>query len=202
MVVDRPHRIFRKKSSSAKSVACVIGDLCLSRSASNHQAWLNVDFRKILCCLDFLFLLHQGKRKGKINIISSNSFYVVCLFLLFSCTKKTNAPPSSAPINDADLAGTKWRIYQYKDATTTTPQPRADTLIFIDATTYKYNNQTFNYNLTNGDYTHLTLGQTPFGDLDGTVPNNFIQNTEIINTPFNQLKPTGTQTYFLWIKKL
>jgi hypothetical protein len=100
------------------------------------------------------------------------------------------------------LSGTKWCIYQYKDGNTSVPQLRSDTLIFINNSLYQYNKQILNYNLTFGDYTHLTLGQTPFGDIDGTVPNNFIQNAEIINVPFSQLKASGALTYFIWMKKL
>ena len=121
--------------------------------------------------------------------------------LFFFCTKKnTTTIPGGG--SSPDLSGTKWRIYQYKDVTTSTPQSRADTLIFIDASNYKFNNNAYNYYLSYGDYTHLTLHGTPFGDIDGTVPNNFIQNAEIINVPFSQLKPSGAITYYLWLKKI
>ncbi len=135
----------------------------------------------------------SNMRKIKIILFSTS----IVLFL-FSC-KKSSVSSNNYPTL---LTGTKWCIYQYKDATTSTPQLRNDTLIFTEASTYKFNNQTYTYRLTLGDYTHLTLGQTPFGDIDGTVPNNFISNGEIVNVPFSQLKAGGALTYFLWMKKL
>lgn len=119
--------------------------------------------------------------------------------LVFSC-KKGNGPfPNGG--SSSDLAGTKWHIYQYRDETSSVPQTRNDTLIFSDATNYKYNKLSYRYYLNITDYTHLTLHSTPFGDIDGTVPSNFIQNGEIIAVPFSQLQTSGGLTYYLWLKK-
>ena len=130
------------------------------------------------------------------------SIVLLCVFSAFSCTKTSMTNASLTGGSSPDLTGTKWRIYQYKDATTSNPQPRSDTLIFKDATNYKFNNQSYSYYLAYGDYTHLTLHSTPFGDIDGIVPNNFIQNGEIIGVPFTQVKASGGLTYSLWMKKL
>ena len=125
-------------------------------------------------------------------------FSGIMVMLVCSC-KKGNV---NDPFANDDLAGTKWHIYQYKDATSSVPQTRNDTLTFSDATNYKYNNTNYTYYLNPGDYTHLTLRSTPFGDVDGTVPSNFIQNGEIIAVPFSQLQPSGGLTYYLWMRKL
>ena len=135
----------------------------------------------------------------KTHIISA---IVFSLSILFSCTKKSNSnDPIIGTGSSADLAGSKWTIYQYKDASMSNPQVRTDTLIFTDATHYTFNHNAYTYYLNTGDYTHLTLHSTPFGDIDGTVPNNFIQNGEIIGVPFSQLKASGALTYYLWMKK-
>jgi hypothetical protein len=122
---------------------------------------------------------------------------LLCLAFVFACKKSSVISNNYSP----SLAGTKWRIYQYKDATTTTPQTRSDTLYFLDGTQYKYNNQTFTYYLNYSSVLHLGLNGTPFGDLDGVVPSNFISNEEIIGVPFNRIYGTY-QTYYLWMKKL
>ncbi len=121
------------------------------------------------------------------------------LMLVFSCKKESG--PFLNGGNSSDLAGTRWHIYQYRDEASSVPQTRNDTLTFSDATNYKYNNLFYRYYLNTSDYTHLTLRSTPFGDIDGTVPNNFIQNGEIIAVPFSQLQPSGGLTYYLWLRK-
>jgi hypothetical protein len=135
-------------------------------------------------------------------MLKINRICFIAFLLCFLSCKKSNTSVAASGNNSVTLSGSKWCIYQYKDANTSTPQLRSDTLIFINASTYKYNNQTLNYNLIIGDNSHLTLGQTPFGDIDGTVPNNFIQNAEIIDVPFSQLKASEGLTYYLWIKKI
>jgi hypothetical protein len=43
-------------------------DLC---SDSNHQAWQGEGFSKILCSLDVLLLLHQGKSRETVLLALS-----------------------------------------------------------------------------------------------------------------------------------
>ncbi len=91
---------------------------------------------------------------------------------------------------------------EYRDATSSVPLNRNDTLTFIDATNYKYNNMSDTYYLNSNDYTHLTLNKTPFGDISGTVPGNFTESGEIIAVPFSQVHASGSLTYYLWMKKI
>ena len=51
-------------------------------------------------------------------------------------------------------------------------------------------------------FTKLLKISTPLFASSVTVPNNFIQNGEIIGVPFSQLKASGALTYYLWMKKL
>jgi hypothetical protein len=140
-------------------------------------------------------LIHNFKKMKKLFPV------IIITLLLFSCKKENNTSPLHLG-SASDLTGTKWQIYQYKDQTSSNPQTRNDTLIFTDATNYKYNNTNYTYYLNIGDYTHLTLHSTPFGDIDGTVPNNFIQNGEILAVPFSQVQASGALTYNLWMKKI
>lgn len=126
-------------------------------------------------------------------------FPIALIALLFSCKKGSESFPYG---KSSDLVGTKWHIYQYKDETSSIPQSRNDTLTFIDAEKYKYNNQSHSYYLNKGDYTHLTLNSTPFGDISGTVPGTFIESGEIIAVPFSQVHASGSLKYYLWLKKI
>ena len=133
-------------------------------------------------------------RKIKTLLFSS-----IIVMLVSSCEKEDINSPFIG--SASDLAGTKWHIYLYRDASSSVPQTRNDTLTFSDATHYKYNNQSYTYYLNINDYTHLTLRSTSFGDIDGTLPKNFVQNGEILAVPFSQLQPSGGLTYYLWMKK-
>jgi len=110
-------------------------------------------------------------------------------------------PTVSTP---SDIIGTKWELYQYKDASTTSPQPRQDTIIFLNSTQYTYNGIQSTYSLysTNGSY-NLTLNGTPFGNLSGSAPTNFIQYGEIIDKIFTDIAVgSGSPQYHIWMKKI
>jgi hypothetical protein len=127
------------------------------------------------------------------------SFFLVAIF---SCKKSSVNNASLVGSSSSNLSGTKWIVYQYKDASVSIPLTRNDTLVFTNATNYKYNGQINKYYLNSGNNTHLTLGQTPFSDIDGIVPNTFVTNGEIIAVPFSQMKTNGLPAYYLWVKKI
>jgi hypothetical protein len=143
--------------------------------------------------------------------------YLYFLLLILSCgliaCKKEKEPervykgvtPPVVPENNTFI-GTSWELYQYKDETITTPQPRTDTLFFEDRITYTYNGFQRNYNLTTnagGVYT-LDLYGTPFGHLSGTVPIDAIDtHGEIINKEFIDVTSgASNKKYYLWLKRL
>jgi len=85
------------------------------------------------------------------------------------------------------------------------PLTRNDTLVFIDATNYKYNNVPCTYDLVNSysfNNTMLRLYGTPFGNIGGSVATNFMTYGEIVDAPFSQIIVTSGVTYSLWLKKL
>src|ERR1700757_3905633 len=132
--------------------------------------------------------------------------FVCSVALLSSCTK--SSPSINNNTNGSttlSLGGTKWVLYQYKDATMQNPLTRNDTLVFIDATNYKYNNVPCTYDLVNSysfNNTMLRLYGTPFGNIGGSVATNFMTYGEIVDAPFSQIIVTSGVTYSLWLKKL
>ncbi|HXD92814.1 MAG TPA: hypothetical protein VNX01_06340 [Bacteroidia bacterium] len=136
----------------------------------------------------------------------------VCLIVfLFSCTKSSPSLNNNTnTINTSNsttlsLAGTKWTLYQYKDATMQNPLNRNDTLVFIDAGNYKYNNVSCTYDLVHSPSSYSTMLRlygTPFGDIGGSVSTNFTTYGEIVDAPFNQITVTPGATYYIWMKKI
>jgi hypothetical protein len=103
------------------------------------------------------------------------------------------------------LGGTKWCLYQYKDASMQNPLTRNDTLVFIDSTNYTYNHQPNKYYLNIHNSTGLltfNLYGTPFADLYGKPAANFITYGEIIDVPFTQVGQFNPLTYSMWMKKI
>ncbi len=147
---------------------------------------------------------------------------VMLLFVLVSCTKKDPLPSrNTSPIttgsstttggntsldhNDS-LTGTTWVLYQYRDQYTTTPLPRTDTLIFMNANTYTWNGVQQTYALQTQDNVYnkyvFSLNNTPFGTLRGLIPLTMKQYGEVINEPFSQTAVSSPQTFFMWFRKI
>lgn len=113
----------------------------------------------------------------------------------------------NTPIDHKDsLTGTTWVLYQYRDEYTTTPLPRTDTLIFIDAGNYTWNGLQQTYSLKTQDNIYnkyvFSLNNTPFGTLRGLIPLTMKQYGEVINEPFSQTAVSSPQTFFLWFRKI
>jgi hypothetical protein len=147
----------------------------------------------------------------------------ILLFVLFSCTKKdplpsrnTNTPTTTGSststtgntsLDHSDsLTGTTWVLYQYRDQYTTTPLPRTDTLIFMNANTYTWNGMQQIYALQTQDNVYnkyvFSLNNTPFGTLRGLIPLTMKQYGEVINEPFSQTAVSSPQTFFMWFRKI
>jgi hypothetical protein len=105
----------------------------------------------------------------------------------------------------AVIAGTTWVLYQYKDATTTVPQQRNDTLVFISENDYLFNGNESKYNIYTvgaGGVYALSLYQTIFGSIQGNIPTSSITQGEIVNAEFKQIDIGANQTFYLWMKKI
>jgi len=104
------------------------------------------------------------------------------------------------------LTGTTWVLYQYRDNYTTTPLPRTDTLIFINADHYTWNGVQQVYSLSTQDNIYnkyvFSLNNTPFGTLRGLIPLTMKQYGEVINEPFSQTAVSSPQTFFMWFRKI
>lgn len=104
------------------------------------------------------------------------------------------------------LTGTTWVLYQYRDNYTTTPLPRTDTLIFINADRYTWNGIQQAYSLSTQDNIYnkyvFSLSNTPFGTLRGLIPLTMKQYGEVINEPFSQTAVSSPQTFFMWFRKI
>lgn len=104
------------------------------------------------------------------------------------------------------LSGTTWVLYQYRDEYTTTPLPRTDTLIFINAGSYTWNGMAQTYSLKTQDNIYnkyvFSLNNTPFGTLRGLIPLTMKQYGEVINEPFSQTAVSSPQTFFMWFRKI
>lgn len=104
-----------------------------------------------------------------------------------------------------NLVGQTWKITNYRVGDLGQMIPTNDTLIFLTNTTYKFNGFSSTYSLTTtGSGYNLTLNETPWGNLSGSILSNNIISGNIPGIPFNNIA-TGSSNntkYFLWIIKL
>ena len=85
------------------------------------------------------------------------------------------------------------------------PLTRNDTLIFIDAGNYKYNNVSCTYDLVHSPSSYTTMLRlygTPFGNIGGSVASNFMTYGEINDVPFTQQDVPNPMVYSIWMKKI
>jgi hypothetical protein len=139
-------------------------------------------------------------------------FFVCSVYFLFSCKKSsiglnnntTNNGGTTHPTYTLlSLGGTKWSLYQYKDATLQNPITRTDTFIFIDSVNYTYNNHPNKYNIINSAGSlYFNLMGTPFGDLYARPSANFMTYGEINDVPFTQQDVPNPMVYSIWMKKI
>jgi hypothetical protein len=117
----------------------------------------------------------------------------------------TNGNNSNVSSNIPNLVGQTWRVYQYRVGGNLIPEPTSDTLKFITRTSYKFNgNQsTYGLNVTGSGY-NLTLNETPWGNLSGSILINNITNGTIPGILFTNIAvgSSNNTQYYLWIEKL
>lgn len=169
-----------------------------------YRSGLNIVFTTALL---FLFALAGCKKKNTPS--SSNTGSSTTRGTTGGSTTTTGGSTTggNTSIDHKDsLTGTRWVLYQYRDEYTTTPLPRTDTLLFVNADTYTWNGLQQTYSLKTQDNIYnkyvFTLNNTPFGTLRGLIPLTMKQYGEVINEPFSQSAVSSPQTFFMWFRKI
>jgi hypothetical protein len=143
--------------------------------------------------------------------------YLVLLLLFSSCTVPEYA---EGPINNTgpilsngnnttastnNLVGQTWKITNYRVGELGQMIVTNDLLVFLTSTSYKFNGSASTYSLyITGSGYNLTLNETPWGNLSGSILTNNIVNGSIPGIPFTNIATGSANTtkYYLWIIKL
>ena len=117
----------------------------------------------------------------------------------------TPPPTNGGTITPQSLVGTTWHLYYYRVGPMGQVMTTNDTLIFLTSSTYTFNGYQTTYHLTpTGSGYNLTLYETPWGNLSGSILSNNITNGTILGTKFMDIS-TGTSNtteYYLWMNKI
>ncbi len=103
------------------------------------------------------------------------------------------------------LVGQTWRIFYYRVGPMGQVMTANDTLIFLTSSTYTYNGYQTTYHLTStGSGYNLSLYETPWGNLSGSILSNNITQGQILGTKFVDISTGSSNTteYYLWMNKL
>ena len=140
------------------------------------------------------------------------------LFLLFvSCTIPENmeGPISNtrpiltngnnSTVTSNNLVGQTWKITNYRVGELGQMIATSDILQFTSNTSYKFNGTTSTYSLyVTGSGYNLTLNETPWGNLSGSILTNNLTSGSIPGIPFTNIASGSSNTtkYYLWMIKL
>ena len=117
-----------------------------------------------------------------------------------------NPPPGNGGvITGESLVGQTWRIFYYRVGPMGQVMTTNDTLIFLTSSTYTFNGYQSTYYLTStGSGYNLSLYETPWGNLSGSILSNNITNGTILGTKFVDISfgSSNTTEYYLWMNKL
>ena len=114
-------------------------------------------------------------------------------------------PGNGGVITTQSLVGQTWRIFYYRVGPMGTVMSSNDTLIFLTSSTYTFNGYQSTYYLTpTGSGYNLSLYETPWGNLSGSILSNNIVNGTILGTKFVDISvgSSNTTEYYLWMNKL
>jgi hypothetical protein len=146
--------------------------------------------------------------------------YLLLLLLLSSCTLPQYA---EGPINNTEpiiitpplppnggttsqsLVGQTWKITHYRVGEMGQMISTNETLIFLTNTTYKFNGYVSTYSLyPTGSGYNLTLNETLWGNLSGSILTNNIVSGNIPGIPFTNIASGSANSvkYYLWIVKI
>ena len=114
-------------------------------------------------------------------------------------------PGSGGVITTQSLVGQTWKIFYYRVGPMGTVMSANDTLIFLTSSTYTYNGYQSTYYLTTtGSGYNLSLYETPWGNLSGSILSNNITQGQILGTKFVDISvgSSNTTEYYLWMNKI
>lgn len=114
-------------------------------------------------------------------------------------------PGNGGVITTQSLVGQTWRIFYYRVGPMGQVMTTNDTLIFLTSSTYTFNGYQSTYYLTStGSGYNLTLYETPWGNLSGSILSNNITQGQILGTKFVDISvgSSNTTEYYLWMNKL
>ena len=114
-------------------------------------------------------------------------------------------PGNGGVITTQSLVGQTWRIFYYRVGPMGTVMSSNDTLIFLTSSTYTFNGYQSTYYLTpTGSGYNLSLYETPWGNLSGSILSNNITNGTILGTKFVDISfgSSNTTEYYLWMNKI
>ena len=114
-------------------------------------------------------------------------------------------PGNGGTITGQSLAGQTWRIWGYRVGPMGDLITISDTLKFIDNSKYTYNDYPTTYYLTStGSGYNLSLYETPWGNLSGSVLTNNIVMGKILGIKFVDISvgSSNTTQYYLWMNKI
>ena len=147
-----------------------------------------------------------------------NLFYLTFLLLVSCYIPKLNEGPIdntgpvivATPINAGsnspqNLIGQTWKIVYYRVGPMGQVMTANDTLQFLTASTYKYNGYESTYHLyVTGSGYNLSLYETPWGNLSGSILSNNLTNGTILGTKFMDISngSSNTTEYYLWMNKI
>jgi hypothetical protein len=117
----------------------------------------------------------------------------------------TPPPTNGGIITGQSLVGQTWRIFYYRVGPMGTVMNTNDTLIFLTSSTYTYNGYQTTYHLTpTGSGYNLSLYETPWGNLSGSILSNNLIQGQILGTKFVDISTGSSNTteYYLWMNKL
>jgi hypothetical protein len=115
------------------------------------------------------------------------------------------SPGNGGVITTQNLVGQTWRIFYYRVGPTSQVMSTNDTLVFLTSSTYTFNGYQSTYYLTpTGSGYNLSLYETPWGNLSGSILSNNITNGTILGTKFVDISTGSSNTteYYLWMNKL
>jgi hypothetical protein len=143
----------------------------------------------------------------------------ISLFLIVSCNipevhegpiDNTGPIIVTTPINagtnsNQNLIGQIWRLSYYRVGPMGQVMTANDTLQFLTTSTYKYNGYETIYHLyVTGSGYNLSLYETPWGNLNGSILFNNLTDGTILGTKFIDISvgSSNTTEYYLWMNKI
>lgn len=112
---------------------------------------------------------------------------------------------NNSTVTSNNLVGQTWKITNYRVGEMGQMIATSDMLQFTSNTSYKFNGTTSTYSLyVTGSGYNLTLNETPWGNLSGSILTNNLTSGSIPGIPFTNIASGSSNTakYYLWMIKL